>query len=243
MQSEVGFVRHTRAADPDVLDLLEQFGSSVAVAGDKEVYRKDDASDCCWRVTTGCVRRVEYLEDGRRHVNAFLLPGELFGLVDAGRRFTAEAVSRTTLRCYPRKAVEALAKSNPALSAGLGALTIKKLHHAYQHMVLLSRRTAAEKVASFLLEMDQRIGRSKNNALSLPMGRADIADYLGITKETLSRALTEMARQGSIILDRGRIELHDQFNLHELAGHRYAERRCAVRQQAQPRRSVVGALL
>lgn len=231
-----------RTADPDVLDLLEQFGVSVAVGRDEEIYRKDGVADCCWRVSSGCVRRVEYLDNGLRHVNAFLMPGDLFGL-DEGRNFTAEAAISTTLRCYPRSAVEALAKANPALAMRLGALTIKNLHHAYQHMVLLGRKTAAERVASFVLEMDQRIGKSTNGALSLPMGRADIADYLGITRETLSRVLTEMGRQGTVKLDRGRIELHDRPSLHERAGSRYTERHCGIGLHAQPRRNGVGAFL
>jgi hypothetical protein len=85
-------------------------------------------------------------------------------------------------------------------------------------MILLSRKTAAGKVASFVLEMDQRIGKSNNGALSLPMGRADIADYLGLTKETLSRVLTDMTRHGAVNVDGGRIELHDRPSLHEQAG-------------------------
>ena len=217
MQSEARLADRARAADPDVLDLLEQFGVSVTVRRDEEIYQKDGAADYCWRISSGCVRRVEYLDNGLRHVNAFLLPGDLFGL-DEGRSFTAEAVISTALRRYPRGAVEALAKSNPELSMRLGALTIKNLRHAYQQMILLSRKTAAGKVASFVLEMDQRIGKSNNGALSLPMGRADIADYLGLTKETLSRVLTDMTRQGTIRLDRGCIELRDRPSLHQQAG-------------------------
>jgi CRP-like cAMP-binding protein len=85
-------------------------------------------------------------------------------------------------------------------------------------MVLLGRKNAAERVASFVLEMDQRIGKSANGALNLPMGRSDIADYLGLTRETLSRVLTEMMRRGAVKLDRG----HQACT----PGAQYAERHC-----------------
>ena len=169
-------------------------------------------------MSSGCVRQVEYLNNGLRRINAFMLPGDLFGL-DEGHSFMAEAVTTTRLRCYPRSAVEALARSNIALSMRLRVLTIKNLHHAYRHKILLSRKTAAEKVASFVIEMDQRIGKSSREAFSLPMGMGDIADYLGLTRETLSRVLSEMIQRGSIRLGEG-LELHDRTSLHEQAGYR-----------------------
>jgi len=212
------------AAVRNELDVLEQFGSTVTVQRDEELYGQGDVADCCWRVLTGCVRKVELLEDGRRHLNAFLLPGDLFGLDDLDtRHFVAEAVTLTTLRRYPRGAVEALAKSNPALSLQLAALTIAKLHAAHQRMVLLSRKTSTERLASFVLEMDRRIGPSGASLLNLPMGRADIADYLGLTTETVCRVLTQMIREGTVRLARTRMEICDRPKLHTQAGVREAE--------------------
>jgi CRP/FNR family transcriptional regulator/CRP/FNR family nitrogen fixation transcriptional regulator len=167
-------------------------------------------------------------------VTGFLLPGDRFGL-DEDPSISAEAVTYTTLRCYPRHAVQELAKSNSALSLRLGALTIMKLHRAYQHLVLLSRKTAAERAASFVLEMDQRLGKSNNGAFHWPMGRSDIADYLGMTRETLSRVLTELMQEGSVKLSRRYIALHDRRSLHEQAGRQKIERHCETTERDRPR--------
>jgi CRP/FNR family nitrogen fixation transcriptional regulator len=190
------------------LEALEQFGSSVTVLRDEELCAPGDAADSCWRVVSGCVRRFEVLDDGRRHVNAFLLPGDFFGFDDPEKQvFGAEAVITTTLRRYPRSAVAALAESNVAISQHLAALTIANLHAAYQRMVLLGRRTSSERLASFVLEMARRLGSAAVASVDLPMGREDIADYLGLTKETVCRVLTEMGRSGVVRLTRTGIEI------------------------------------
>ena len=226
------------------LDLLEQFGLTAIVERDEVVYLKDDAADWCWRVVSGCVRTVELLDDGRRCVSDFLLPGDLFGLDDKEtRQFAAEAVTRTTLRRYPRDAVEALARSHPALSLRLAALTVANLHAAYQRMVLLSRKTSAERLATFVLEMDQRIGTAGKAALDLPMGRGDIADYLGLTKETVCRVLAQMVRNGSLRLTRTGVELCDHRNLHAQAGNRTLDRRCVTAPQIWRRNDTSKALV
>jgi CRP-like cAMP-binding protein len=223
------------------LDLLEQFGSTVVVERDAEIYGKGDASAWCWRVTTGCVRTVELLDDGRRHIGDFFLPGDLFGLDDLeSRQFSAEAVTRTILRRYPRNAVEALARSHPALALRLAALTVANLQAAHRRMLLLSRKTSAERLATFVLEMDRRIGKPGDALLDLPMGRGDVADYLGLTKETVCRVLVQMAREGSIRLDRMSIALCNRASLHDQAGDRPLDRRCVTAPQVW-RRNDAGA--
>ena len=195
-------------------DELEELGSSVTIQRGEALYGAGDAADRCWRVVAGCVRKVELLDDGRRHVSAFLLPGDFFGFDDPDiSSLGAEAVTTTTLRCYPRSAVEALAESNPAISRQLSALTIANLHTAYQRMVLLSRKTSAERLASFMLEMARRLGSAGGSIFSLPMGREDIADYLGLTKETISRVLSEMSRSNVVRLTRTNVEILDHPEL------------------------------
>jgi CRP/FNR family nitrogen fixation transcriptional regulator len=196
------------------LEGLEPFGSTVTIQREEELYQPGDAADCCWRIITGCVRKVELLDDGRRHVSAFLLPGDFFGFDDPDTRaFSAEAVTTTTLRCYPRSAVETLAESDAAISVHLAALTIVNLHTAYQRMMLLGRKTSVERLASFILEMVQRLGSVDTSLIDLPMSRADIADYLGLTTETVCRILTEMARSGVIKLTRTGVQILDRPEL------------------------------
>jgi CRP-like cAMP-binding protein len=200
-------------------DELERFGSTLTIQRGEALYESGDAADCCWRVVSGCVRKVEVLDDGRRHVSAFLMPGDFFGFDDPDTHaFTAEAVTRVVLRCYPRSAVDALAENDTAMAQHLAALTIANLHTAYQRMLLLGRKTSAERLASFLLEIAQRLGSAGASSIQLPMGREDIADYLGLTKETVCRVMTEMSRSGVVRVTRTGVGICDREELVSRSG-------------------------
>ena len=202
-------------APPSALNLLEQFGSMTRVARDQEIYAEGAPAAACYRVISGCVRIVRLMEDGRRQVGDFALPGDLIGL-DALETHddTAEAVVDTVLRRYPRRMVEALADTQPALSCQLRKLALANLRSAHARMLLLGRKTANERLASFLLEMDRRSPLEAGH-LALPMTRADIADYLGLTVETVCRVLAHLKREalltmtgpGTIRLDRPRLRV------------------------------------
>lgn len=206
-----------RTQSPDALDLLEQFGTTVHVHRDGEIHADGEEAQFCYRVVKGCVRTVKLLEDGRRHVGAFFLPGEHFGLDDPDTYlFAAEAVTDVTLRRYPRRMVEALAESHLGLTRRLREFAVTNLRIAHAQLLMLGRKTAAERIASFLLDMDRRCGSQGQSMLELPMNRADMADYLGLTVETICRILAQMKRDGVLTIMRAGIELRNRRALGEL---------------------------
>jgi CRP/FNR family transcriptional regulator, nitrogen fixation regulation protein len=162
-----------------------------------EIFGECEPAEYVYQVKKGAVRTYKLLSDGRRQISAFHLEGDLFGLTSGEfHRFTAEAVITTTLRLLTRKSVEATAGEDRALARDMLNLTTRSLRHAEDHMLLLGRKDSLEKVAAFLLEMDQRLRRSE--LMTLPMTRRDIADYLGLTLETVSRALSRLRRAGAV---------------------------------------------
>jgi CRP/FNR family nitrogen fixation transcriptional regulator len=162
---------------------------------DEEIYGEDEPSDYVYQVVRGAVRSYKLLNDGRRQIGAFHLPGDAFGLESGpSHRLTAEAIVDTTVRLVKRRSLEQAAGTDVAVARSLWAMTAKELRHAEDHMLLLGRKTAMERVAAFLLEMDRRL--SVAGMMALPMCRRDIGDYLGLTLETVSRALSQLHDQG-----------------------------------------------
>jgi CRP/FNR family nitrogen fixation transcriptional regulator len=160
-----------------------------------EIYGEKEPAEYVYQVKTGAVRSYKLLTDGRRQIGAFHLVGDTFGLVNGStHRFTAEAVVTTTLRLIKRQSLEAVAESDAIVTLNLLSMTTSNLEHAENHMLLLGRKTSMEKVAAFLLEMDARL--TATGVMALPMSRRDIADYLGLTLETVSRALSRLQRAG-----------------------------------------------
>ena len=145
----------------------------------------------------GSVRTYKLLSDGRRQIGAFHLPGDIFGLENGHlHRFTAEAIVNTTVGLVRRESLEREARNDPAMVRNLLKMTTDNLQHVENHLLLLGRQTAPERVAAFLIEMN---GRQKSaGAVALPMTRRDIADYLGLTIETVSRALRAYQRKGYV---------------------------------------------
>jgi CRP-like cAMP-binding protein len=203
---------------PDALDPLEQFGCTVTIRRAHEIYGHDEPTEFCWRILSGCARTVKWMEGGRRQVGEFLWPGDLLGMDDLGTYYSdAEAVTDVTLRRYPRRMVEAQAKNDAALSLRLRTIALTNLRCAHRQIVLLGRKTAVEKIASFLLEMDRRSATTDSRLVKLPMSRTDIADYLGLSIETVCRNLAHLQREGTVAILRSGVELHDRVALLELA--------------------------
>lgn len=165
----------------------------------EELFAEGDIADFFYKVVSGTVRTYKLLSDGRRQIDAFHLAGDILGL-EAGKehRFTAEAVDTATILAFRRCRFETLAHDDPALGDQVMSSMMRSLERAHDHMMLLGRKTAQEKVASFLLDMARRV--SHEDHFELPMQRADIADHLGLTIETVSRTLTQFAREGLIKL-------------------------------------------
>src|SRR5213080_1854734 len=169
--------------------------SEFSYRKDEEIYGEGEPSEYVYQVIRGAVRTYKLLNDGRRQIGAFHLLGDVFGL-DAGstHRLTAEAIADTTVRLVKRRSLETAAGSNVQVAHNLWTMTVSDLRHAEDHMLLLGRKTAMEKVATFLLEMDRRLASA--GMMALPMCRRDIGDYLGLTLETVSRALSQLHNEG-----------------------------------------------
>jgi CRP/FNR family transcriptional regulator, nitrogen fixation regulation protein len=173
-------------------------GSTRTLAKDEEVFAEGDRAAFFYRVVSGAIRTSKLLSDGRRQIDAFHLPGDLFGL-EAGEehRFSAEAVGDAVVVAYRRCSVETLSASDPAFARQIVSAMMRALERAQDHMLLLGRKSAMEKIATFLLDLSERFG---DDHLELPMSRTDIGDHLGLTIETVSRSLTQLERQKVIAL-------------------------------------------
>src|ERR1700722_19969253 len=183
---------------------------------DEEIYGEDEPSEYVYQVVRGAVRTYKLLSDGRRQIGAFHFAGDVFGL-DPGytHRLTAEAITDTTVRLVKRRSLEAAAALNVQVAHNLWTMTAGDLRHAEGHMLLLGRKTALERVATFLLEMDRRL--AKAGLMALPMCRRDIGDYLGLTLETVSRALSELNDKGILAFSGARqIVLRDRQRLADM---------------------------
>ena len=183
---------------------------------DEEIYGEDETAEYVYQVIRGAVRTYKLLADGRRQIGAFHLPGDVFGLeTDTKHRLAAEAILDTTVRLINRRSLEQAAQSDVRVARDLWSITSGELRHAEDHMLLLGRKTAIERVASFLLEMDRRL--AKAGMIALPMCRRDIGDYLGLTLETVSRSLSELQSKGVLGLSGARqIALRDRQRLADL---------------------------
>ena len=193
-------------------DPLERLGMRRTVRRGQEIYAAGDPAGHCYCVVSGSVRMVELDEDGRRQIADFLLPGDLFGFDALGtHHLSAEAVADTVLLCCPRRALEALAERDGAMARRLHDLTLQSLRRAHGKMFLLGRKTAGERISAFLLEMAARASEGSTGGLvELPMTRADIADHLGLTIETVSRNMAQLCRDGTIASTKSGIEIRDR---------------------------------
>ena len=184
-----------------------------------EIFGEAEPVDYLYQIKSGAVRCYKLLADGRRQIMAFHLLGDIFGVENGPvHRFTAEAIVETTVCLTDRQNVVDGEEEDGRAAAinNVLRLVTSNLQHAETHMLLLGRKTAIEKVAAFLIEMDVRL--SAAGVLSLPMSRRDVADYLGLTLETVSRALSQL-RDRDVLTFIGRshrqIVLRDRAKLAE----------------------------
>jgi CRP/FNR family nitrogen fixation transcriptional regulator len=180
-----------------------------------EVYGEDEPAEFLYQVISGAVRTYRLLDDGRRQVIAFHLPGDIFG-VEAGEMHlrSAEAICDSQVLVVKRSSALARAEYEKDLSRQLWTLMVRELQRVQQHSLVLIK-SAEERVAGFLLEMGSR--GSDNAAIELPMSRQDIADYLGLTIETVSRTFTQFVQSGAIALETSRrIRLRNRTALSRL---------------------------
>ena len=177
-------------------------GAPMTFGRNAEIYGDSEPADYLYQVIRGTVRTSKVLTDGRRQIGGFYLPGDIFGL-EAGdeHAFSAEAISDSKVLVVKRSAVISLAARDNAVARQLWTLAGRELARAQDHVLLLVK-TAQERVAGFLLEM---AGRAPDgDSFELSMSRQDIADYLGLTIETVSRTLTSLESEGVIALPTSR---------------------------------------
>jgi len=185
-------------------------------AKDQEIFVEGAPASHYYKVVSGVVRTCKILIDGRRQIDAFHVAGDMFGIErGADYRVTAEAIGEARISSFRRCSLEQPADPERGLAREVVATALLNLERAQEHMILLGRKSATEKVATFLLNM---AGRIEGDAIELPMSRGDIADYLGLTIETVSRTLTQFERNGAIELSTARrtIRLRDKPALKRL---------------------------
>jgi CRP/FNR family nitrogen fixation transcriptional regulator len=184
------------AAAPAIVELMDRMGLRMTFAKGEEIFGQDEDADMIHSWVSGVVRTTRLLSDGRRQVGDFYYPGDIIGLeVGESYRFSAEALSDCVIRVVKRSALGALSGQDN-LDRALWEATRRELERTQEHLLMLGRKSACEKVASFLMDIAQRGG---SEDVSLPMGRQDMADYLGLTIETVSRMVTQL--QGSRIVE------------------------------------------
>ena len=166
---------------------MQLLGATMAYPPNSEIFGENEPADYLYKVVSGSVRTYKILSDGRRQVGGFYLPGDIFGLEFADEHtLSAEAITDCKVLVVKRSALNALAGRDASVAQQLFALTGRELCRV-QDRILLLIKCARERVASFLLEMAER---ESSNIIELPMSRHDIADYLGLSLETVSRTLT-----------------------------------------------------
>jgi CRP/FNR family nitrogen fixation transcriptional regulator len=185
-----------------VADELDLMGAKMTYARNEEIFGEGEPAEYLYKVVNGAVRTSKVLDDGRRQVSAFYLPGDFFGLEVAPEHCSScEAITNTTVIVFKRSAVVERAKRDSSVARKLWEITSTELSRAQDHILQLIR-SAEERVSSFLLKMAAR--SQTTNELELPMSRQDIADHLGLTIETVSRTMTHFTATGLISLPTSR---------------------------------------
>ncbi len=181
---------------------IELMGAAMPFARNAEIYGENEPAEYLYKVVNGAVRTYKVLSDGRRQIGGFYLPGDIFGLeVGDDHTFSAEAIVESKVLVIKRNTLVALASRDNEVARQLWAMTADELQRAQGHILLLIK-TAQERVAGFLLEMATR--STSANEIELPMSRQDIADYLGLTIETVSRTLTQLENSAAIAVPSSR---------------------------------------
>ncbi|MSP67660.1 MAG: cyclic nucleotide-binding domain-containing protein [Alphaproteobacteria bacterium] len=196
--------------------------SNVRVEGGEVIFFEGDDAEHVFNIVAGVVRLFKLMPDGRRQVTGFLYPADFLGLaLSATYAYSAEAVTPVRLCRFPRGKLERLLEEIPRLEKRLLGNAANELMVAQDQMLLLGRKTAKERLASFLMHLSSRAERRGETAdpIALPMSRTDIADYLGLTIETVSRTFTRLRKDGLIDhADPHVVHVLDRGGLEELAG-------------------------
>jgi CRP-like cAMP-binding protein len=209
----------TLGGGPAGLVALEELGISITVPKNAELWAQGESTPYAYRIVSGSVRLVKLMPDGRRQITDFLTAGEWLGFEGpAEHDYAAEAIVGSVVRRYPRRHVDALVAQDIGLARWRLELMSNTLCQAQDRMLTLGRRTAAERLAVFLLDMSARAPAGQGGEVTLPMSRADIGDYLGLRLETVSRTMAQMQRSGAIRLSSAGFSVRNRGALDACAG-------------------------
>jgi CRP/FNR family transcriptional regulator len=207
--------------EPTELDELDQISHVKIFAPKTMLFDQDALAGSVFNVTEGIVRLYKSLPDGRRQIVGFALPGDFLGLALMDRYgVAAEAVTQVKVCRFARPVFIAYVDGKPHLLRRLHEFAGHELSLAQDQMLLLGRRTAEEKVAAFLLNLQTRYGRIGTTSVTvpLPMSRQDIADYLGLTIETVSRMISTLVREKLIMIVPDGVRILDFARLEAIVG-------------------------
>lgn len=180
--------------DCENLAQLKKLGPTLRLGSGQTLFREGDPAGRVFTLTRGSLKLYKLLPDGRRQIVGFMFPGEFLGIsIDDEHAFTAELIEDSQLCSFSRSRFASFLAEHPSMERELYRMAAHELSAAQHQLVLLGRKTATERLASFLLLLADRADEARGekvDSVHLPMGRADIADYLGLTKETVSRTLS-----------------------------------------------------
>ncbi len=203
------------------LERFKALGRTLILAPGEALFHEGDPATRVFTLTRGTLKLYRLLPDGRRHVSGFLHPGDFLGIgVGHEHALSAEALEEAQLCWFPRSRFDDFVKQYATMERSLYRTAADELAAAHEQMLLLARKTASERVASFLVELAGRTapGEAANVVVRLPMSRSDIADYLGLTKETVSRVFSRLRKGGLIRLIRtDEVELTGRERLEQVA--------------------------
>ncbi len=208
------------ALDGAELRELERLGRHVHFASGETVFAQEQMTTSFYNLLEGVMRLYKLLPDGRRQIVGFGLPGDFLGMgASARHNFSADAIGPVAICRFSRASFARFIEDKPHLLRRINEFAVRELSQAQDHMVLLGRRSAEEKVATFLIRWRDRLAELLPPArmVPLPMSRQDIADYLGLTIETVSRTLTKLERDGVIEIIPGSVCLLDPARAEALA--------------------------
>lgn len=202
-----------QAAADDEMSQLDAMSARIRYDRNETIFSEGDPAEFVYKVLDGAVRLCKHTVDGRRQVLDFMMPGDLFGFVDHEYGFTAEAINDAVLVVYPRNQLDRLGATTPSLRQHVLSLVSESLRAMQHHVVVLGCQTAKERVASFLLRQAERARLASGEPLELPMGRQDLADHLGLTIETVCRAIADLRRDKVIAIPNTRHILLNSIGL------------------------------
>ena len=211
-----------QAPDTVQQDKLFALATRLQFGKRDRLFAAGDPARHVYNLTEGTVSVSRSLTDGRRQILGFLLPGDFLGLEPGeSHRCDAEALTEAKVCRFERTTFDAFLQDNPEVALRLLRIASSDLAQAARHELLLGRKTAVERIATFLIDLRDRSGARhlRTHPLALPMTRSEIADYTGMTIETVSRVLGRL-KSGKVIelVGAGAVRVLDEAELERLSG-------------------------